>query len=286
MCSSAWTSAGHRGRSRRRSRASLRLATPTPPVQGGPERDAPDGRKPDPLAAMVHGCRRRCFGVGSPQEAAPARGQPVPARRRNTPSPARRAGPRARHRRGKAGRAGLRPGSIPRRAALWPSRERQDRSGERNRAEEPRTGATGRAPDTPRHLRHIRTNSERAFRRLRIGRLDPKSTRRALGEPAREAGRPYGADALPLVARRSRDYPFFVQLLGREAWAAAERAGRPGIPLASRAKRSSARGRMSRFSTWSASRSPVATVWKRCCQHWRSRCDDREASCPMRGSGR
>ena len=71
MCSSAWTSAGHRGRSRRRSRASLRLATPTPPVQGGPERDAPDGRKPDPLAAMVHGCRRRCSGWARPKRPLP-----------------------------------------------------------------------------------------------------------------------------------------------------------------------------------------------------------------------
>ncbi len=84
-------------------------------------------------------------------------------------------------------------------------------------------------PDAPRRLRQIRTNSERAFRRLRIGRLHRSDTRRALEEPALRAGRPFTPSGVRLLARRSQDYPFFVQLLGSAAWAAAERAGHGGI---------------------------------------------------------
>ncbi len=86
-------------------------------------------------------------------------------------------------------------------------------------------------PDAPRRLQDASTFTEHALRHVRIGRLERPETRRALTEPARSAGLPMRHDAAAHLARESHDYPYFIQLLGRAAWSAAERAGGREIKL-------------------------------------------------------
>ncbi len=97
-------------------------------------------------------------------------------------------------------------------------------------------------PDAPRRLRQAGTFTERALRRVPIGRLERPDTLRALTEPARSTGLPMRGDAAAFLARASDDYPYFVQLLGSAAWEAAEEAGDPEVNLDS-ARRGSASAR-------------------------------------------
>ncbi len=85
-------------------------------------------------------------------------------------------------------------------------------------------------PDALRRIRACGTFTERMFRRVGIGRLARPATVQALVEPARARGLSFDDEAAERLAAESRDYPFFVQLLGRAAWdaAAASRAERIG----------------------------------------------------------
>lgn len=76
-------------------------------------------------------------------------------------------------------------------------------------------------PDTPRRLRKAGTFTERALQRVPVGRLVRDETLRAFREPARDAGLPMHDDAAAFLAAESQDYPYFIQLLGSAAWAAA-----------------------------------------------------------------
>ena len=76
-------------------------------------------------------------------------------------------------------------------------------------------------PDAPRRLRRAGTFIERVLERVPVGRLARPDTRRALVEPADDAGRPMRADAAAFLASESQDYPYFIQLLGSAAWEAA-----------------------------------------------------------------
>ncbi len=76
-------------------------------------------------------------------------------------------------------------------------------------------------PDAPRRIRRAGSYTERALRRLRVGRLERDETIRALVEPTENAGLPLRAEAATLLAEESRDYPYFIQLLGSAAWEAA-----------------------------------------------------------------
>lgn len=63
---------------------------------------------------------------------------------------------------------------------------------------------------------------------LRIGRLDESGTDEAFRRPFATAGHRVDDDALAEMVRLSHGYPFFIQLLGREAWAEATPPGRSG----------------------------------------------------------
>ncbi len=80
-------------------------------------------------------------------------------------------------------------------------------------------------PDAPRRIRACGAFTERMLQRVGIGRLARPETLRALVEPARNSGRPLEDRAAGRLAAESRDYPFFVQLLGRAAWDTAARSG-------------------------------------------------------------
>ena len=84
---------------------------------------------------------------------------------------------------------------------------------------------TAGTPDAPRQIRKAGTYTERALRRIRVGRLARGETIRALAEPTRDSGLPLCDDAAAFLAAESQDYPYFVQLLGSAAWRAAAGAG-------------------------------------------------------------
>ena len=76
-------------------------------------------------------------------------------------------------------------------------------------------------PDAPRNLHCAGVSDGRGFRFLPVGRLARPDTVAALTVPTKESGRPMTEDAAALLAAESRDYPYFVQLLGSAAWEAA-----------------------------------------------------------------
>ena len=80
---------------------------------------------------------------------------------------------------------------------------------------------TAGTPDAPRNLRRAGVSDGRGFRFLPVGRLARPDTVAALTEPTKKSGRPLAGDAAALLAAESRDYPYFVQLLGSAAWEAA-----------------------------------------------------------------
>lgn len=80
-------------------------------------------------------------------------------------------------------------------------------------------------PDAPRQIRQAGTFTERMFEQIPIGRLERGETVRALREPANDSGLPLGDDAAALLAAKSQDYPYFIQLLGSAAWTAADDVG-------------------------------------------------------------
>ena len=68
--------------------------------------------------------------------------------------------------------------------------------------------------------------------RIRMNVLDQEATKLALAEPAKQSGLPLVADALETLVVSSDCYPYFIQLLGRDAWQVARNAGHEEITLA------------------------------------------------------
>ena len=68
--------------------------------------------------------------------------------------------------------------------------------------------------------------------RIRMNVLDQEATKLALAEPAKQSGLPLMTDALEALVASSDCYPYFIQLLGRDAWQVARNAGHEEITLA------------------------------------------------------
>ena len=66
----------------------------------------------------------------------------------------------------------------------------------------------------------------------RMNVLDQEATKLALAEPAKQSGLPLAPDALETLVVSSDCYPYFIQLLGRDAWQVARNAGHEEITLA------------------------------------------------------
>ena len=74
-------------------------------------------------------------------------------------------------------------------------------------------------PQIPRLAGEAKSYSERLFRFVTIGRLDPASDARdALALPARELGIEFEPAAVDLVVEHTQGYPFFLQEYGRIIW--------------------------------------------------------------------
>ncbi|MDP9024963.1 MAG: hypothetical protein M3N13_06310, partial [Candidatus Eremiobacteraeota bacterium] len=72
-------------------------------------------------------------------------------------------------------------------------------------------------PNSPEHLHHVRTYTER-WRYLRIGLLTHEETMEAIARPARERGIAVEDSALDRLAQESAGYPFFIQEYASAAW--------------------------------------------------------------------
>ena len=64
--------------------------------------------------------------------------------------------------------------------------------------------------------------AERLFDFPDIGALTPDAARRAIAKPAKDQGVRVDADALDLIVRETRGYPYFVQEWGKHAWDVAD----------------------------------------------------------------
>ena len=87
-------------------------------------------------------------------------------------------------------------------------------------------------PQLPRLAGQAKSYSERLFRFVTIGRLDPGSDARdALTLPARELGIEFEPAAVDLVVEHTQGYPFFLQEYGRIIWdeASASPVGRDDV---------------------------------------------------------
>ena len=62
--------------------------------------------------------------------------------------------------------------------------------------------------------------------------LDQEATKLALAEPAKQSGLPLASDALEELVASSDCYPYFIQLLGRDAWQVARETRHEEITLA------------------------------------------------------
>jgi hypothetical protein len=71
--------------------------------------------------------------------------------------------------------------------------------------------------------------AERLFAYPDVGPLDTEAAKDALREPARRSGVDYDDDALEMIVKQTRGYPYFLQEWGSHAWVAA---GRSPITLA------------------------------------------------------
>jgi len=69
------------------------------------------------------------------------------------------------------------------------------------------------------------------LRKVEIGPLGADATRYALLGPAQAAGVAFALEAVEVLARASAGYPYYVQLLGWETWAAAAGAGATRLEL-------------------------------------------------------
>jgi hypothetical protein len=70
------------------------------------------------------------------------------------------------------------------------------------------------------------------LRKLELGYLTTDATRYALLAPAQASNVPFDLDAVDLLTRASSGYPYYVQLLGWETWAAAADADSSSIEIA------------------------------------------------------
>ena len=67
---------------------------------------------------------------------------------------------------------------------------------------------------------------------MRMNILNVEDTKAALTEPAKQSNLPIETDALELLVKNSDCYPYFIQVLGKEAWDVANDAGHSEITLA------------------------------------------------------
>jgi hypothetical protein len=77
--------------------------------------------------------------------------------------------------------------------------------------------------------------------RHEIGSLTREEARRALTEPADQAGRPFDVDAAEVMLDQIGGYPFAVQIYGREAWRQSQGAGTISLAAVERALPAAAR---------------------------------------------
>lgn len=81
-------------------------------------------------------------------------------------------------------------------------------------------------PGLPARFRLMHASFWERAERFKIGRFgSDDEVREALSVPAKLSGFPIDDDALDLLVRQSQRYPFFVQILGSEAWKVARRRG-------------------------------------------------------------
>ncbi len=73
-------------------------------------------------------------------------------------------------------------------------------------------------PNLQGHLGAMGASFWNRMEQLRIGRLDETATAEAIRRPFEEAGIVVAADALAGMVALSHGYPYFIQLLGRQAW--------------------------------------------------------------------
>jgi hypothetical protein len=64
--------------------------------------------------------------------------------------------------------------------------------------------------------------AERLFDFPEIGPLTPDAARRAIAKPVTDQGVRIDRDALELMVRETRGYPYFVQEWGKQVWDVAE----------------------------------------------------------------
>jgi hypothetical protein len=73
-------------------------------------------------------------------------------------------------------------------------------------------------PQMPRLAGEAKSYSERLFRFVPIGELEPEDARAALALPAEELGVAYAEDALLAMVDYTQGYPYFLQEYGRIVW--------------------------------------------------------------------
>lgn len=73
-------------------------------------------------------------------------------------------------------------------------------------------------PNLKGHLGAMGASFWNRAKQLRVGRLDEAATAEAFRRPFEEAGIAVAADALAGMVALSHGYPYFIQLLGQEAW--------------------------------------------------------------------
>lgn len=78
-------------------------------------------------------------------------------------------------------------------------------------------------PGLPSRFQQMSASFWERSKRLLIGRLESDAmVRDALSVPAKQSGFPMDADALELLVQESQRYPYFIQMNGAAAWAAAQ----------------------------------------------------------------
>lgn len=88
-------------------------------------------------------------------------------------------------------------------------------------------------PGLEENMRKMGASFWERYERLRVGRLESSDdVRAALSIPASKSGLPFDEEALDLLVDESQGYPYFIQMLGKNAWGAADKAGHGRITLA------------------------------------------------------
>lgn len=73
-------------------------------------------------------------------------------------------------------------------------------------------------PNVPARLSEARSYAERLFEYRTVGPLEPQATEQALREPAAQVGGEFSQEALDVLVKASRGYPYFIQAFGKNIW--------------------------------------------------------------------